>query len=131
MIRASRDLRHIHHRVQTRLFGCGGEGGRRLEKPVCDRVREVRALHAVERRAHDFEVANVADGDFGAESCELVGPVIGLTNESSNGQPHCEQLASGMVAGGPVVSGCSDYYERWRSRAGHVCSRLKLLMSPW
>jgi hypothetical protein len=89
--------------VQTRLFSCGGESRRCLEKSLCDGVREVCTLHPVERCAHDFEVANVADDDFGAQCPELVGPLISSTNESSNGQPHCEQLACCEIAGGAVA----------------------------
>src|SRR5271156_4871499 len=124
MIRARRDLGHVHRRLQARLFSRGGEGRGCLEKAICDWVREVRTLDPIECRAHGLEVVNIADGDFGAERPELVGPVISLTNEGSNRQPHCEQLPRGVVAGRTVASTRTDNQEACGPCLRHLSSSL-------
>ena len=104
VIRASRDLGHIHHRLQTRLLSRGGKGRRRNEKAIGERIREVRTLDPIQRCPHGVVVANIADGDFGAELPELVGPFISLANERPNAQPPREQLPRRVVARGPMIS---------------------------
>jgi hypothetical protein len=115
VIRPSRDLGHVHKRLQTRLLPGGGERGRRLEQAIGDRIGEVRTFHAVQRGTQRLGIADIADGDFGAELPELIGPMINLTNKSPNRKLLREQLPSDMVARGPMTSASADHQETCHS----------------
>jgi hypothetical protein len=97
---------------QARLLARGGERRRSEEKSIGQRVREVRTLHPIQRRVHGLVVANIADGDFGAELPELVGPDISLANERPHGHPPRKQLPHHMVARGPMTSTRADIRKR-------------------
>ena len=120
MIRASRDLRHVHHRLQVRLLARGGEGRGCKQKAIGERIREVRTLHPIQRRTHGLVVANIADGDFGAELPELIGPFISLANERPHGHPPREQLPRHVVASGPMTSTRADNQETRGTRLRHL-----------
>jgi hypothetical protein len=111
VIRAGRDLGHVHHRLQARHGSRSGEGRRGLQKAIGHRVGKVRTLHAIQRRTHVAEVVQIADGDFGAEIFEPVGPLVSVVNERPNGQPACQQVLRRVVARGPVASTRTDNQE--------------------
>ena len=108
VIRASRYLRHVHHRLQTGLFSGGDEHRRRFQKAFGHRVCEVRTLHPIQRGTHVCEAVQIADRDVGAELAELSGPFIGPAHQRPNWQPPCQQLARDMVARGSMTSAGAD-----------------------